>query len=122
MLALQTLVPALLEQLRLLLLELLREEEPMNRLGILTTALAVQLAFIAACASTGSGQSTASDIPAPVETAESGAPEFERMNRVHCNTMEQLILLLPLMWWFAHVVNPTWAAGSVPDGEPTSQM
>jgi uncharacterized MAPEG superfamily protein len=43
--------------------------------------------------------------------ATSGAPEFERMNRVHCNTMEQLILLLPLMWLFAHVVNPTWAAG-----------
>lgn len=43
--------------------------------------------------------------------AVSGPPEFERMNRVHCNTMEQLILLLPLMWLFAHVVNPIWAAG-----------
>ena len=43
--------------------------------------------------------------------ATSGAPEYERMNRVHCNTMEQMILLLPLMWLFAHVVNPIWAAG-----------
>jgi uncharacterized membrane protein YecN with MAPEG domain len=43
--------------------------------------------------------------------AMSGAPEFERMFRVHCNTMEQLVMFLPLMWIFAHVVNPIWAAG-----------
>jgi uncharacterized membrane protein YecN with MAPEG domain len=43
--------------------------------------------------------------------AMSGAPEFERMFRIHYNTMEQLIMLLPLMWIFAHVVNPLWAAG-----------
>jgi uncharacterized membrane protein YecN with MAPEG domain len=42
--------------------------------------------------------------------AMSGAPEFERMFRIHYNTMEQLIMLLPLMWIFAHVVNPLWAA------------
>ena len=41
----------------------------------------------------------------------SGADEFERMNRVHYNTMEQLVTMLPLMWIFAHVVNPLWAAG-----------
>lgn len=43
--------------------------------------------------------------------ATSGAPEFERMFRVHYNTMEQLVLFLPLMWIFAHVVNALWAAG-----------
>ncbi len=42
----------------------------------------------------------------------SGAPEFERMYRVHCNTMEQLVMFLPLMWLFAHFVNATWAAGA----------
>ena len=43
--------------------------------------------------------------------AMSGPPEFERMYRVHCNTMEQLVMLLPLMWIFAHAVNPLYAAG-----------
>lgn len=43
--------------------------------------------------------------------AMSGAPEFERMFRVHYNTMEQLIILLPVMWIYAHIVNPIWAAG-----------
>jgi len=41
----------------------------------------------------------------------SGAPEFERMFRIHYNTMEQLVMLLPVMWLFAHLVNPIWAAG-----------
>lgn len=48
------------------------------------------------------------EIKAP---AMSGPPEFERMYRVHYNTMEQLVMLLPLMWLFAHRVNPVWAAG-----------
>lgn len=43
--------------------------------------------------------------------AVSGAPEFERMYRIHYNTMEQLVMLLPLMWIFAHFINPLWAAG-----------
>lgn len=43
--------------------------------------------------------------------AMSGPPEFERMFRIHYNTMEQLVLFLPLMWIFAHVVNPLYAAG-----------
>lgn len=43
--------------------------------------------------------------------AMSGAPEFERMYRVHYNTMEQLVLFLPLLWIFAHTVNPMGAAG-----------
>ena len=43
--------------------------------------------------------------------ATSGAPEFERMYRVHHNTLEQLVMFLPLMWLFAHTVNALWAAG-----------
>jgi glutathione S-transferase len=43
--------------------------------------------------------------------AMTGAPEFDRMFRVHYNTMEQLVLFLPLMWIFAHHVNALWAAG-----------
>lgn len=41
----------------------------------------------------------------------SGAPEFERMFRIHYNTMEQLLVFLPALWLYAHMVNPVWGAG-----------
>ncbi len=41
----------------------------------------------------------------------SGTPAFDRMFRVHYNTMEQLVMLLPLIWIFAHYINALWAAG-----------
>ncbi len=41
----------------------------------------------------------------------SGPPEFECMNRVHLNTMEQLVMFLPLLWLYADNINPLWAAG-----------
>ena len=41
----------------------------------------------------------------------SGSDEFERHNRVHLNTLEQLIVLLPAMWMFGYFINPQWAAG-----------
>ncbi len=40
-----------------------------------------------------------------------GAPEFERINRVQQNTLEQLIVILPAMWLFAFYVRPMIAAG-----------
>ena len=43
--------------------------------------------------------------------ATSGDEYFECINRVHQNTLEQLIILLPAMWMFAHYVNPLWGAG-----------
>jgi glutathione S-transferase len=43
--------------------------------------------------------------------ATSGDPEFERINRVHQNTLEQLIVLIPALWMYAHYVNPLWGAG-----------
>jgi uncharacterized MAPEG superfamily protein len=43
--------------------------------------------------------------------AMSGDPEFERINRVHQNTLEQLIVLIPALWMYAHYVNPLWGAG-----------
>ena len=48
------------------------------------------------------------DVKAP---AMSGAPEFERMFRIHYNTMEQLVVFLPVLWLYANMVNPLWAAG-----------
>jgi len=43
--------------------------------------------------------------------AMAGQTDFDRMYRVHYNTMEQLVVILPAMWLFAHTVNPVWAAG-----------
>ena len=41
----------------------------------------------------------------------SGDPQFDRVNRVHQNTLEQLIVLIPALWMYAHYVNPLWGAG-----------
>ena len=43
--------------------------------------------------------------------AMSGDETFERYNRVHQNTLEQLVLLIPVLWIYAHHVNPLWGAG-----------
>jgi glutathione S-transferase len=39
-----------------------------------------------------------------------GDPEFMRMFRVHQNTMEQLVVFLPLLWMFTQYWNPAWGA------------
>jgi glutathione S-transferase len=49
-----------------------------------------------------------SGIKAP---AMSGDAHFECVNRVHQNTLEQLIVFLPALWIYAHYVNPLWGAG-----------
>lgn len=41
----------------------------------------------------------------------SGDPQFERVNRVHQNTLEQLMVLIPALWMYAHYVEPLWGAG-----------
>lgn len=43
--------------------------------------------------------------------AMAGDAEFERTNRVHQNSLEQLIVLIPALWMYAHYVNPLWGAG-----------
>jgi len=48
------------------------------------------------------------DCPAP---ATSGPPEFERAFRVHMNSIEQLVLVIPSLWIFATYVRPDVAAG-----------
>ncbi len=47
-------------------------------------------------------------VPAP---ASSGNHEFECLHRVHMNTLELLVVLIPSLWLFAHYVNPLWGAG-----------
>lgn len=48
------------------------------------------------------------NVPAPATT---GDPTFERMNRVHMNTLEGMPIFLPLLWLFASYHNDTLAAG-----------
>ena len=48
------------------------------------------------------------EVKAPAMT---GPPEFERMFRIHYNTMEQLVVFLPALWMFAYLVSPLWGAG-----------
>jgi len=45
--------------------------------------------------------------------AVTGEHHFECVNRVHQNTAEQLIVLIPALWMYAHWVNPLWGAGIV---------
>lgn len=42
--------------------------------------------------------------------ATSGHPVFERVFRVHANTLEQLMLFVPSMWICAYYWNPVWTA------------
>jgi len=42
--------------------------------------------------------------------AVAGPDEFERMNRIHLNTLEQLVVFLPALWMHAQVANPLWGA------------
>lgn len=46
-------------------------------------------------------------IAAPATT---GDPIFERYFRVHQNTMEQLVIFVPAMWFFGRYVSPPLAA------------
>jgi uncharacterized membrane protein YecN with MAPEG domain len=42
--------------------------------------------------------------------AVSGNETFERVFRVHVNTLEQLVVFLPALWIFAYFISPIWAA------------
>ena len=46
-------------------------------------------------------------IAAPATT---GHPDFERTNRVHVNTLENLIIFIPSVWIFGTYVSARWAA------------
>lgn len=47
-------------------------------------------------------------VAAPATT---GNEIFERYFRVQMNTLEQLVVFLPLLWVFASFISPLWAAG-----------
>lgn len=43
--------------------------------------------------------------------AMAGAPDFDKAFRIHMNTVEQLVLFVPVLWLAATVVGDLWAAG-----------
>ncbi len=48
------------------------------------------------------------NVPAPQTT---GHPEFERRLRVQLNTMEQMVIYIPALWFFSMTLSPTIGAG-----------
>ena len=40
-----------------------------------------------------------------------GPDAYERENRLHMNTIEQLIVFIPALWMFGYFVHPLWGAG-----------
>ncbi len=40
-----------------------------------------------------------------------GDPQFECAHRVHQNTLEQLVVFIPVLWLYGYYVNPLWGAG-----------
>ena len=42
--------------------------------------------------------------------ATTGHPDFERVNRVHQNTLEALIVFIPAVWIFGLYLSARWAA------------
>ena len=42
--------------------------------------------------------------------AMAGAPDFDKAFRIHMNTVEQLVLFVPVLWLAASVVGDLWAA------------
>ena len=77
----------------------------MEAVVIVTVLALVQYMFF--CVQVG-GAREKSGVKAP---ATAGNTEFECVNRVHQNTLEQLIVLIPALWMYAHYVNPLWGAG-----------
>jgi glutathione S-transferase len=72
----------------------------------LTILLALlQYAFMAALVGRARGKY---GVHAPATT---GHPDFERVNRVHLNTLENLVLFIPAVLIFATYVSILWAAG-----------
>jgi glutathione S-transferase len=71
----------------------------------LTILLALlQYAFMAALVGRARGKY---GVDAPATT---GHPDFERVNRVHLNTLENLVLFIPAVLVFALYVSAGWAA------------
>lgn len=64
----------------------------MNYVILVTVLASIQFTFFGALVAIARGKL---GVAAP---AMSGPPEFDRLVRVHLNTLERLVLFVPLMW------------------------
>ena len=71
----------------------------------IVTSLALLQAFYFAIQVGGARAKHGIDAPATA-----GNPDFERVYRVHANTLEQLIIFLPAIWMFGYYVS--WQIGA----------
>lgn len=71
----------------------------------LVTILAIVVTFFFS-ARVGAGRAKLG-IDAPAMT---GNPTFDRIFRVHANTVEQIVLFIPMLWIATMVVGDVWAA------------
>lgn len=72
---------------------------------LLVVVLAALEVFVFA-ALVGRGRAT-HGVPAPATT---GPPAWERLNRIHQNSIEQLVVFVPLFLVFSLTVHKTWGA------------
>lgn len=78
----------------------------MSALITVTVLMLVQFTFFGALVARGRAKY---QVAAPAMT---GPAAFERLVRVHLNTQERLVLMLPLMATAAHYWNPWWVSGA----------
>ncbi len=76
----------------------------MEAVAVVTVLVLAQYMFFGAKVGPARGKY---DVKAP---AISGNTDFERIFRVHQNTLEQLVVFLPSLWMFAHYVHALGAA------------
>jgi glutathione S-transferase len=79
-------------------------EIPMNYVTLITVLSLVQFIFFGALVAKARGKL---GVAAP---AMSGSPAFDCLVRVHLNTMERLVLFMPLMWMATQFWAPAWVA------------
>ncbi len=77
----------------------------MEALAIVTALALIQLTHFAYLVG---AQRAKHGIKAPAMT---GHTDFERAFRVHQNTQEQLVVLVPALWMFGYFIDPLWSAG-----------
>ncbi len=78
----------------------------MTALITVTVLMLVQFTFFGALVAIARGTQ---QVAAPAMT---GSARFERLSRVHLNTQERLVLMLPLMATAAHYWSPQWVAAA----------
>ena len=76
----------------------------MNYVVLITVLALIQFAFFGALVARARSKL---GVAAP---AMSGPPEFDRLVRVHLNTLERLVLFVPLMWMATQFWAPVWVA------------